>query len=515
MPEGIPVTGEPASPQAGQALRHGREALARGQWQRAREAFEHALQEVRSAEALTGLGWALFWLDQAEQSFQVREEAYRLYLQRGDHRAAARLATFLGVDYADFGGLAVTAGWLQRARRLLEEVPESEEHGWLYFWEGHIVRIAQHDLPRAKELAAQAVAIGRKFGVADLELLALALEGLILVTEGDVNAGMRKLDEATAAALAGEMSDIDSVASTCCLLVHACERVHDYDRAIQWHERTRRYAERWSIGSLLTLCHVEYAAVLIGLGRWQQAERELEEAARTLQAKRPLLVACATVQLGDLRRRQGRWDEARTIFRNHQDVTLAILGLAFLDLAVGDHEPAIRWLERFRRHELEEKWIERVWGMQMLVEAYAGLGRLDEAQQTLQELEKTANRVGTEPLRAVARASRGIFSLAKGQSDQARVCLEDAVDLFERVKAPFEAACTRLRLAGVFDHLGRHSFAIQETRAALGSFARLGAERHRDQASELLARLSPTTKKQTALPLTKRQTEVLRLIARG
>jgi uncharacterized protein HemY len=48
-------------------LAEGRAALDRGAWEDAREAFEAALAEGETPEALEGLGWALFWLDRTEE----------------------------------------------------------------------------------------------------------------------------------------------------------------------------------------------------------------------------------------------------------------------------------------------------------------------------------------------------------------------------------------------------------------------------------------------------------------
>src|SRR5438105_1485685 len=41
----------------------GREALRRGAWAKARDAFAAAVKREPAAEALEGLGWALYWLD--------------------------------------------------------------------------------------------------------------------------------------------------------------------------------------------------------------------------------------------------------------------------------------------------------------------------------------------------------------------------------------------------------------------------------------------------------------------
>ena len=102
------------------AVQLGRDALARGAWVEARRAFEAALEQEESPEALEGLGLAAWWLDDAEVTFDARERAYRLFSKRGDCRSAARVAIAIAWDYEAFRGeRAVASGWVQRARRRL------------------------------------------------------------------------------------------------------------------------------------------------------------------------------------------------------------------------------------------------------------------------------------------------------------------------------------------------------------------------------------------------------------
>jgi hypothetical protein len=68
----------------------------------------------------------------------------------------------------------------------------------------------------------------------EIEMMALATEGLALVCEGDVPGGMPLLDEATAAAVGGEMDDPDAINTCRCALIDACKPVGDFDRAGQW-----------------------------------------------------------------------------------------------------------------------------------------------------------------------------------------------------------------------------------------------------------------------------------------
>jgi len=470
-------------------LEVGRQAFATGEWESARAAFESVLAgDPRSAEAHEGRGWSMYWLDSGDESLDAREIAYRIYLDRGDKRSAARVATGIAVDATEFRGMAVANGWLQRARSLLADVELSPEHGYLALWEGHFARMEEHDLDKAIDRTAAAQDIARKLGIEDLELLASALEGLIKVTEGNVRDGMSQLDEATAAAVSGEIADLDAVAATCCMLVHACERVRDYDRAAQWGERIEALARRWRVGSVFALCEAEHAAMLIGSGQWAEAEKELKESLATLEAKRPMLAGTAIVQLADLRRRQGRIEEALDLYRRVEANTLAILGLAAIALDAGDADRCAELVDRLRRRPMAEKWVERAMAMELLVRARSDLDAMN-------ELRDIAAKVGTEMIRAIASSAEAAIAVDDATK---RRHLEDALDHFERCGAPWEAARTRLRLADVLRALGRESSARAELAAGRAALQRLGVVESRRESQ-----------------LTPRETEVLQLVARG
>jgi len=70
----------------------------------------------------------------------------------------------------------------------------------------------------------EARALAREVGAGDLDLLSLALECLARVAIGQVDEGMRLLDAAAAAAVGGEMTDLDSIETMCCFVIDACKR---------------------------------------------------------------------------------------------------------------------------------------------------------------------------------------------------------------------------------------------------------------------------------------------------
>jgi len=504
-----------------------RSALNRGAWEEARRAFEAAIHESETAEALEGLGWALFWLDRTEESLETRERAFLQYREGGDVRSAARIAYGLAVDCLDLRGEAPATGWLERARRLLDGVEPGAEHGWLALWEGHFALLYRRDSALARERGGAALEIGRRLGLFDLEMLALALEGLVLVAEGRVDEGMRRLDEATAAALAGEVGALDAIGATCCFLVHACERVRDYDRAAQWGERVLHFSRQWGITPALTVCRTQHAAMLIGQGEWAQAESVLQAAIGRLSASRPLLVVDGLEQLAELRRRQGRWEEAEDLFARVESRSLALLGRGAIALDRGDVAQAADLLDRFLRRTPPDNWNGRASAFGLVVRARLALGDRGGAEAAARELHTLAERVPTPTIRAEARLAEGLVLFANRRGDEARRGLEDAVDLFLQSQAPFEAARARLDLARCLAAEGRAGPASQETRSALECFMKLGAAREAQRAESFLNELSgespgPGAAGAPVAPspeggsgLTVREIEVLRLVAEG
>src|SRR5438445_3697786 len=292
-------------------LAAGRDALGRGDWNEARALLERAVEEGESPEALESFAMAAWWLDDAPLTIDSRERAYRLYRERGEGAAAARMAIWLAWDSMAFRGEpAVAGGWLQRAHSLLDGIEPAPEHGWLAIREGEFAFVLENDLAKTRRLARRARAIGSSLGVPDVEISALALEGLALASEGKAADGMRRLDEASAAAVAGEISELWAVGRTCCYVVTACERVRDFDRAAQWCDRMLEFAARWHIRDLFAVCKAHYAAILVSRGTWDEAEDAFATAMRELEGSRPGMLFEAVVRLGELRRRQGRLDEA-------------------------------------------------------------------------------------------------------------------------------------------------------------------------------------------------------------
>lgn len=480
-----------------------------------------ALSREETPEALEGLGAAAWWLDDATATFESRERAYRLFADRGDRQAAARLAIAIAEDCLDFRGeTAVANGWRERARRHLSELGDVPERGWLAIWEGQYAILANNDPEGARLRAEEALAVARSLSLLDLEMVALALGGLALVSAGRVAEGMPRLDEATAAAVGGEMRDFVAIGVSCCYLIGACERVRDFDRAAQWCERVKEFCRRWRLRSLFAACRAHYAAVLMWKGAWPEAEAELLAASEELSAVRPAMAGEAAVRLAQLRRRQGRHAEADALLGEVEGHPLGLLVGAWLALDKGDAARAADLAERFLRGIAPEDRTDRLEGLEALTLALVALGKRREASEVVDALRSLAEEIGTGSVRATARHAEGVVAAAQGNHAGARRSLEDAVDLFRRGGAPFDTARARLQLAVSLFALGRVDEADREARMAREAFARLGAAHEERRAAALLDSWR-TSEPATSAPtgpggtLTAREVEVLRLVAQG
>jgi ATP/maltotriose-dependent transcriptional regulator MalT len=503
----------------GDRVRPGDAALARGAWDEARAIFERELETRETVDALEGLSWAAWWVDDVPTCMGALERAYRLSRRQGDPRRAAMLAVWLANDHLFFRGEgAIANGWFQRAARLLEGLAPCPEHGWLDALRGYKA-MGEGDPAGAKVLAVRGRELGRRLGVVSLEMFALSVEGMALVNEGEVADGMRCLDEATAAALAGEFELIVPAGWTCCILLNACERVRDYERAAEWCSKVQEFGHEMRINFVTGACQAHYGAVLTWQGRWQEADRELTEATEYLAAQRPAWISLAVVRLAELRRRQGRVAEAQELLRRAAGAALTPVVLAELSLDLGDASAARDLLEPVLRRVPTENRSLRAAPLEVMVRAQAAAGAAEAATAHLVELRAIADAVGTRPLRAALSLAEGLVAAAAGDHETARNSLEDAVDLFVASGAAFELARARLELARALAALGRGDAAVREATLALRRLDEIGAAGEAARARELLGSLGAPPIARRAAPgdqvLTPRELEVLRLVSEG
>jgi DNA-binding NarL/FixJ family response regulator/Tfp pilus assembly protein PilF len=497
-------------------IEQGLAALRDGEAATARRVFEFALTEGESGEVLEGLAEALYLEREYVASAAHYERAFSVYRRERQSMAAGRAArTAAWITGNVLGDWAVRSGWLARARTILEQAGEDRpEHGWVLI----IRAFSEPDAQVREALLREAIAVGRRFGDPDIEFLALAYLGGLLVMTDRVEEGLVLSDEALAAACAGELTELATVDEVFCGLFWACELVNDVPRADQW---MRAAAERMQRSNVVAaFCRAHYGGILTAAGRWQEAETELVQAVRHFDRGLSGRRAAAIIRLADLRVRQGRLEEAAQLLQGLEQHPDAVRTLAALHLARGDTALARELLERATQGldcEVPTVGESSMVGplLALLVDVYLEQGDLNDAERVARRLSRVAEAQRGPYLRAVAALARGQICVASGQGD-ARACLHEALEGFALAQLPMELARTRLELARAVSERSPE-VAIAEAKAALEGFERLEAARHADAAGALLRSLGAPIRigPKGIGALTKREAEVLQLLGVG
>lgn len=495
-----------------------RRFLRLGEWAPAQQAFQEANRRHETPEAFEGLAAAARWLADERGALNTAMRAYELYRANGDDRGAARAAFMLADDSVEWRGeMTVARAWVRRARRLLAGDEDSEEFGRLIFYEGYLPLMAVNDTAAAVANGRDVAALGVRRGSSELEMMGAALEGLGLVSAGQVAEGMARLDEAALAAIGGELMDPEMRGTTCCFLIDACGRVRDFDRAGQWSSRMEGLCERLNMQPFFSVCRPNFAQVLIWRGMWAGAESQLMSAIQVLEAFRAPMAVEGVVRLAELRCRQGRLDEAAQLFASVASEPLAQLGQGQLALATGDTATAIDFVDRYLRRMPEGARAERAAGLELLVGALLAGGDVAAARAAAEELSVLAAMLGTVAFVAASEFALGSIAAVEGDLDEARRKFEDAADRCGRAGGAFDCARIRLELARVLAVEGR-ARAAEESMAAVAILEPMGAGLLAARGRELLASLgSDRASSAGANPagLSARELEVLALVANG
>jgi DNA-binding CsgD family transcriptional regulator len=487
-------------------------ALAAGNWDAARVAFEQVLETGESAEALDGLGQAFQWLGRFDDAVAARERAFAEYQREQRKLEASEQARWLAFLHgAVHGNIAAAMGWFARAESLLDGLEESVQHGWLAFDRAPLV----DDRDERERLAGDALRIARAAGDVDLESGSLALLGESYVQAGRVAEGMKLIDRAMAAVTSGEVTGVVTAGDIYCRLLSACERTVDVRRAEQWMGVAARFVQ-WSGYSLVsTSCRMHYGAILTEMGRWPEAEIELMAALHVSERSYRGMRLFPLVRLAELRARQGRFEEAERLLESNDWHPLARRVRATMAFARGEYALA---------DELVGLCLESEDGakpacaplLELLVEVRIARSDGDGAGEALRALQTVATESRDDRALAFAELAAGRIAVATS-NERATSHFQSALERFADLQLPFEAARSRFELAKALAP-GAATAATAEAREALREFERLGAARHADlvaawlrDAGEADGRAWP----KNAGELTKRESEVLALLGEG
>ena len=373
------------------------------------------------------------------------------------------------------------------------------------------------DLDAAEALTVRAVELGRVGGDADLELGAMSQLGLIRVGQGRVAEGFALIDEAMAAVLAGERSNLDTVVYTCCDMLNACELASDLERAAQWCRVADEFVATYGCPFLYAECRLYYGSVLLAKGRWEDADRELTAGVRITVGACPGLHTRALTRLARLRVRQGRLEEAAHILAG-VDVdgeAEAMLSLAAMLIARGDAQAASSQLQQ-RLQLVAEHRFHLATALDLLIDACLRNGDVQAAATAADRLDAVVGGAHSHQLAALAASARGRVLIAQGATEAAATELRSAVTRLSRLELPFELAHAQHDLGRALVDTSLDA-AIDHLRRSLTGFEDLGAVLDADRvaASLRLLGVPARTGAKNVGQLTDREQQVVRLVSAG
>lgn len=151
-------------------LTEAREAFTRGDWDTAGRTMERVGEESPlSLEDLEILARSKWWLGDVQGSMALSEEVFHRLVAEEQFRAAAKSALTLSLQWGVRGNIAVSSAWMNRARRLLDGLPEAPEHGYLLYLEGNDAIYLEGDADSAYDAALQLRAMNRRQKAPELE----------------------------------------------------------------------------------------------------------------------------------------------------------------------------------------------------------------------------------------------------------------------------------------------------------------------------------------------------------
>jgi class 3 adenylate cyclase len=481
---------DPVSQIVDDVLEAGREAARRHACRDAYELLRRADQDGKlTAEDLENFAEAAWWTGHLEEAIALRERGYAAFVEAGEVRRAGRLAAMLSIDYGNRGAMSVASGWLARAERLLVGEEDCLEHGLLALVRG-MTALDRGELDTASKEFARARELGTHFGDRDLQAMALVFEGTVLVATGEVTEGLALLDEATAAAVSGELQPL-ATGIVYCVTVHSCQSLGDCGRAAEWTDAATRWCDRLDLTGFPGACRIHGAEIMRLRGDWPKAEEQAIQACEELHDYNLFVTSAGFYEIGEIRRRRGDFAAAEDAYRKAKELGREPQpGLALLRLAQGKVDAAATAIKRELANEALDP-LGRARRLPAQVEIALAAGEIHSARKAAEELERIADgyRVGgrrTAALEGTLQFAQGQILLADHDWESAADVLRAARDTWGKIGAPYETSQARMLLGLAYRGEGDADGATEELATAKATFERLGAVLDLQRAAELL-----------------------------
>ncbi len=490
----------------------GRESYRRRSWHEACTLLSACDADSPLPEAdLELLAVASFLQGEDRASDDAWTRAHQRHLETGNRSGAVGCAFWLAFRLLNRGDLSGASGWIGRIERLLRAAPDgSPEWGRLTYLTGLLATFSG-DLVTAEADLIRSGQIADECGEPDVSTLARLALGRVLIFHGDVVGGVRLVDEAMLAVVAGETSPVVA-GDSFCTAIEACHDVFDVHRGQSWTAAFSSWCETQpDLVPYAGLCLVHRAEFVQLKGAWMKAMALTRRARKRMSSPvaQPALGA-ALYQQGELHRLRGQLAEAQRCYRQAGNAGRDPQpGLALLRLVSGHGDAAARAIRRALAEA--DEWVSRPPLLEAGVEVMVAVGDVAAARAACDELAEVARSLGSALLAAMSDRATGSVQLAEGDATAALAPLRRASSGFRTIEAPYEVARTGVLIARARRELGDEEGAELELEASRTTFEALGA------AIDLAALDHPVSDRRASGPfsLTARELQVLRLVAGG
>ncbi len=459
------------------------------------------------AAELDELAESLFWLDRPLESIAVLGKAFGAHVAAGDHAGAALAAWQLFYDHALVGETALANGWLERARRHAGRAPGPVAGGFLAVAEADLAAWAGAPEEAAGH-AGRALEVGRATGDANLQAMALQARGRALVSCGRLDEGLAALDEAMVAVVNGELAPLFT-GWVFCNALSACHDLADLDRAVQWSEAAMRWCDGLVEGRLYHgTCRLHVVELASLRGAWGTAVAWARQACEELTSHDPRYAGEAHYLVGELHRLTGALDLAEEAYaRAHELGRLPQPGLARVRVAQGRLDAAVTSLQ-LALDPPPPMPLRRVELLAALADAHLEAGDVDAGGVVAATMADAAGPTPSRYLEALVLLTRAQVLLARGDGTGACRSAGEAAERLQGLGLRYDLARARVVRGTAARLVDEGDTAHLELTAALATFRDLGAEPDEARVAALLGAPS-------SAPLTAREAEVLRHVARG
>lgn len=496
------------------AVRAGRQAYSAGNWQ---ETFDLLSNECRLVELeardIECLGDAAYLIGKDEEALRFWTSAHNAHIDGNDIGRAARVGILISLTMLLKGELSQCNGWIARIERLLEPVDACPAEREFLRLLAAIKRMFGGDPAGALPSFDSAIAKGSAVIDADLLAIGLLCRGQALVATGDATEGAACLDEAMVCVTSGQVSPILSGVIYCAVIL-TCQSVFDSERAREWTGAFDGWCRTQpDLVPFRGQCLIHRSEILQMTGDWPRAMEEADRACHWLADRTEATAGRAQYQKGEMHRLTGELETAGRCFaRAFQLGYDSQPGRALLRLAANQAEAAAESIRAAcgagYATSPANSDPERLRLLGPSVEICLSAGQIETAIAAAEELSGWAGTFEAPLLLATSAQATGAVLAATGEHDPALKQFSEALDLWQRLSMPYEAARTRARLSALYHALGDDSLAEMHRAAAQATFSHLGAVGD-------LSRLAAPRNSGIPSSLTHRQIDVLRLLSVG